>query len=112
MFLPLTKDEVKQILKLLLKDVRKMLDKQNLKIMLSDSAIDLLADIGYEPQFGARPMKRVLQKEVINPLSKKLIAGSFNSGDLIMVDTNKEGLTFKIKKGSQEEIEEPVVQDI
>lgn len=112
MFLPLTKDEVKQILKLLLKDVRKMLAKQNLKIALSDSAIDLLADIGYEPQFGARPMKRVLQKEVINPLSKKLIAGSFNPGDLIMVDTNKEGLTFKIKKGSQEEVEEPVVQDI
>ena len=108
MFLPLTKEEVKQILKLLLKDVHAMLDKQDLKIELSDNAIDLLADIGYEPQFGARPMKRVLQKEIINPLSKKLIAGAFNFGDVIMVDTNKEGLTFDVKKGSQEKIEEPV----
>lgn len=94
MFLPLNKDEIKKIAGLLLKKVRKNLAKQELKMELSDSALDLLADLGYEPQFGARPLKRVIQKEIVNPLSKLVLAGSFVSGETIYVGTDEKGFTF------------------
>jgi ATP-dependent Clp protease ATP-binding subunit ClpB len=94
MFLPLTKAEIRQILTLLLKKVSGMLAKQGLVIKVSDRALDLLADLGYDPQFGARPMKRTLQKEVVNELSKHLLAGEFGPGDTIYVDTDSKGIAF------------------
>ncbi|MEL6844427.1 MAG: AAA family ATPase, partial [Bacteroidota bacterium] len=94
MFLPLTKDEIKQILNILLRKVRKMLNRQGIVLKLSDSAASHLAELGYDPQFGARPLKRVLQKEVINELSKLVLGGEFISGDTIYVDMDKQGLTF------------------
>lgn len=95
MFLPLTPEEIKQILTLLLKGVEKMLAKQGIIIKVSERALDFLADLGYEPQFGARPMKRVLQKEVVNVISKRILAGEFGAGDTIYVHTDYVGLTFK-----------------
>jgi len=94
MFLPLTKDEIKQIMRLLLRKVDKMLEQQGLLLKLSPQAEDLLAGLGYDPQFGARPMKRVLQKEVINELSKLVLAGAFTAGDTIYVDSDGDELTF------------------
>ncbi|MEM9990453.1 MAG: ATP-dependent chaperone ClpB [Bacteroidota bacterium] len=95
MFLPLTKAEIKDILKLLLRKVDKMLAKQGLLVKVSDRAMDWLADLGYDPQFGARPMKRVLQKEVSNELSKHILAGEFGIGDTVYVHADYVGLTFK-----------------
>ncbi len=94
MFLPLTKNEIKQILELLLKKTRKMMGKKGITLKLTDHAKDLLADLGYDPQFGARPLKRVLQKEVINELSKQLLSGEYDSGDTIYIDTDAKGLVF------------------
>ncbi len=94
MFLPLTRNEIHQILDLLLQGVNKMLNKQGIMLRLSNSAKDLLTDLGYDPQFGARPMKRVVQKEVINELSKFVLSGEFGPGDTIYVDTDAKGLTF------------------
>jgi ATP-dependent Clp protease ATP-binding subunit ClpB len=94
-FLPLTRGEIRQILQLQLQKVQKMLNRQRIVIRVSDSALDLLADLGYEPQFGARPMKRVLQKEVINELSRLVISGEFGPGDTIYIHTDPKGLTFK-----------------
>lgn len=94
MFLPLSRAEIKQILKLLLRKVDKMMAKQGMVVKLSEKALDHLSDLGYDPQFGARPMKRVLQKEVTNELSKLVIGGSFSPGDTIYIDTNKQGLVF------------------
>ena len=94
MFLPLTKEEIKQIMRLLLRKVDKMLARQGMVIKLSPAAEGLLADLGYDPQFGARPMKRVLQKEVINELSKLVLAGTFTAGDTIYVDEKEDELTF------------------
>ncbi|MCB9267507.1 MAG: type VI secretion system ATPase TssH, partial [Lewinellaceae bacterium] len=94
MFLPLTREEIKQIMRLLLRKVDKMLAQQSLVLRLSPAAEDLLADLGYDPQFGARPMKRVLQKEVINELSKLVLAGAFSAGDTIYVDEKKDELIF------------------
>jgi len=97
MFLPLTKEEIKQIAGLVLNKLRKNLEIQGLKIEFSDSAMDLLADLGYEPQFGARPLKRVIQKEITNELSKFLLAGDYADGETIYVGTDSKGFTFGSK---------------
>ncbi|MBK9212796.1 MAG: AAA family ATPase [Saprospiraceae bacterium] len=85
MFTPLSKSEVQQILLILIQDVDEMLQKQGLKMELDQAAKDLLVDIGYDPQFGARPLKRTIQRELINLLSKAILAGTFTSGDTIKV---------------------------
>lgn len=94
MFLPLTRTEIHQIAKLLLKKVEKMLGRQGMVMRISEQALDWLADLGYDPQFGARPMKRVLQKELINVLSKKLLASEFAAGDTIYIDAPDDELEF------------------
>jgi ATP-dependent Clp protease ATP-binding subunit ClpB len=94
MFLPLTRLEIHQILRLLLKKIEKMLARQGMALQISDKALDHLADLGYDPQFGARPLKRVLQREVINELSKLVIANTFSAGDTIYIDAGKDGLSF------------------
>lgn len=111
MFLPLTKEEIKQILKLLLRKVDKMLARQGMVLKLSEEAADHLAELGYDPQFGARPMKRVLQKEVVNELSKLVLAGDFTAGDTIYVGVKNDTLSFgkepeEEKKEVKEEAEE------
>ena len=103
MFLPLTRQEIHQIMELLLKKVRKMLDKQGIQLELSEEAKNLLSGLGYDPQFGARPMKRVLQKEVTNELSKLVLSGEFGPGDTIYVHTDPKGLTFSRKSPEAEE---------
>ncbi len=85
MFTPLSKSEVQQILLILIQDVDEMLQKQGLKMELDQAAKDFLVDIGYDPQFGARPLKRTIQRELINLLSKAILAGTFTSGDTIKV---------------------------
>ncbi len=95
MFRPLSKAEIRQILELMLKSIRKRLAKQGLSIWFSDRSLDHLADLGYEPQFGARPMKRVLQSHVVNELSKHLLSGKFDAGSTVYVDVNeKDQLLF------------------
>ena len=102
MFLPLTLEEIKKILGLLLKKTHKMLAKQGIVLSLTDAAKDHLANLGYDPQFGARPLKRVIQREVINELSKEVLAGKFISGDTIYVGLDKKGLTFSKTKPKSE----------
>ncbi len=94
MFTPLSKEEIRQILTLLLKKVDKMLGRQGIILRMSDAAKDFLGELGYDPQFGARPMKRVLQREVIDELSKLVISGIFTAGDTIYVDLKKDELHF------------------
>jgi len=94
MFTPLTKEEIKEIAGLLLNDVRKNLNRRGLNIEVSDNAMNLLADKGYDPQFGARPLKRVIQKEIVNQLSRYVLASEFTEGETIYVDTDKNGFTF------------------
>ena len=94
MFLPLNREEIKKILRILLRKVHKQMAQQDIAIKLSESAIDLLANLGYDPQFGARPMKRVLQKEVVNELAKHVLSGNYGAGDTIYIHTDPKGLTF------------------
>ena len=97
MFLPLTRNEIKQIARLLLRKTEKMLARQGMIIKVSDRALDWLADRGYDPQFGARPMKRTLQADLADELSKDLIAGKFVAGDTIYTDVGDNKLVFSKK---------------
>ena len=100
MFLPLSKSEIKLIAKILLKKVSKNLATQEISIEFSETAMDLLADLGYDPQIGARPLKRVIEKEIINELSKEVLKGTYGSGDTIYIGTDKKGFTFDNKKSN------------
>ena len=108
MFLPLTKEEIGKILDIQMKGINKLLKSQELRIELAPSASKLLIDLGYDPQFGARPLKRVLQKELVNELSKQLLSGDYLPGDVIVAEGNNTGLTFHKKK---EVMTEPVTEN-
>ena len=103
MFLPLTKAEIKLIAELMLKGVRGNLINRNIHLELNDQAMNLLADLGYDPQFGARPLKRVIQKEITNELSKFILSGKVSDGDLIEISTDARGFKFDVKEGEFEE---------
>ncbi len=103
MFLPLRKDEIERILLMQVAGINKMLKRQELSMSLDEKAIDLLVDAGYDPQFGARPMKRVLQKELVNELSKLILSGKYLPGDTIIVSGTNLGLTFSKKNGDKDE---------
>jgi ATP-dependent Clp protease ATP-binding subunit ClpB len=91
-FKPLTLKEIKQIVDLQLKSVRKMLEEKNIKLEVTDEARERLATIGYDPTFGARPLKRVIQKYIINGLSEKLLEGSIAEGDTVHVKIDSRGM--------------------
>ena len=94
MFLPLSREEIKKIAGLLLRKLKKNLARQGLKIEITPTAMDLLAELGYDPQFGARPLKRVIQNEIINELSKFVLGGTLVDGDTIYVTTDNKGFVF------------------
>ena len=112
MFLPLSREEIKKILKILLRKTEKMVAQQGMKMVLTEPAQDLLAEMGYDPQFGARPLKRVLQREITNQLSKHLLSGEFASGDTIFVNAEKGKLSFDKKeiKSTQKIAAKPVAK--
>jgi len=94
MFLPLSKEEIKKIALLLLKKIKKNLANRELNLEISDKALNLLADLGYDPQFGARPLKRVIEVELVNELAVQVLSGQFSEGDTIYVDADNKGFVF------------------
>jgi len=90
----LTLEEVEQIVELQMREIAKRLEEQGLQVELTDAARKWLADEGYDPQFGARPLRRALQRHVESPLSIKLLRGDFQSGDRVLVDVTEKGLIF------------------
>ena len=97
MFLPLSKEEIKKIASIQIKSLTKNLKEQGLTLEVSESALSLLADLGYEPQFGARPLKRVIQKEIVNELAKLLLGGELVKDGTILLDTDAKGFLFNGK---------------
>ena len=95
MFTPLTKDNIKEIVRLQLEHLKKMLDKQQITLDATEEAIDYLADKGYDPQFGARPVKRTIQKEVLNNMSKSLLSGEIKSDSVVLLDAFDNSLVFR-----------------
>lgn len=94
MFLPLTKPEIQQIVELQMKHVASMLKAQGYRLRWTPAAIERLADLGYDPEFGARPVKRAIQQNVLNDLSKKCLAEEVLRDRPITIDAGEQGLTF------------------
>ena len=92
MFLPLTE---KQIVLLQIKSVQKMLAGNGVELELTDAALDFLSQVGYDPEFGARPVKRAIQRYLLNDLSKKLLAQEVDRSKAIIVDAQGDGLVFR-----------------
>jgi ATP-dependent Clp protease ATP-binding subunit ClpB len=96
LFKPLLKSEIRKIVDLQLKRVQKMLKEKEITLAVSDEAKDWLAQLGYDVTYGARPLKRVIQKYLVNPLSQELLAGNFGDGDTIKVSVGESAkLVFK-----------------
>lgn len=94
MFRPLEKDQIKQIVNLQITGIQKLLASQEVKLEVSENAVKLIANEGYDPEFGARPVKRALQRMLLNDLSKKLIAGEVDRSKPIFVDAENGKLVF------------------
>ncbi|MBZ0326487.1 MAG: ATP-dependent chaperone ClpB [Altibacter sp.] len=95
MFTPLTKSNIKDIVGLQLKGVTKMLQKQQITLDATDEAIAYLSERGFDPQYGARPVKRVIQKEVLNALSKEILSGNVTTDSIILLDSFNDTLVFR-----------------
>jgi ATP-dependent Clp protease ATP-binding subunit ClpB len=94
MFLPLDRDEIEQIVRLQIEGICRMLAESGVTLQLTDAAIAFIASTGYDPEFGARPVKRAIQRYLLNDLSKKLLAQEVDRTKPIHVDVAGDGLRF------------------
>jgi len=92
----LTEEHIKQIVDLLLQDVQERLSERKMELKLTDLAKSWLVKEGYDPMYGARPLRRAIQHYVENPLSKKILDGEFKEGDIILTDSTEEGIVFSL----------------
>lgn len=95
MFTPLTLEDINKIVRLQLSQLKKLLAKQHITIDATEEAITYLSTKGYDPQYGARPIKRVLQKEVLNSLSKELLSGTVKADSIVLIDSFNDTLVFR-----------------
>ena len=97
MFLPLNKEEIAQVVELQLNSVKKMLTAQGFDLQWTSKAVDFLTEVGYDPEFGARPVKRAIQRYVLNDLSKKILSEAVLRDKPILIDANEDELIFSNK---------------
>ena len=95
MFQPLNKNEIEQIVRLQINGIKKMLEENGVTLQMSDQAVDFIATAGYDPEFGARPVKRAIQRYLLNDLSKKLLSQEVDRTKPIIVERSSEGLIFR-----------------
>jgi ATP-dependent Clp protease ATP-binding subunit ClpB len=94
LFHPLTRDDLSKIVDIQLRNVAKLLQEKGYTLEVSEAAREYLAEVGYDPDFGARPLKRAIQRELQDPLALAILSGEFREGDIISVDRGEDGLTF------------------
>ena len=107
MFLPLTKENVKEIVQIQLNNLTKLLEEKSINLIVTKDAFNHIADVGYDPFFGARPIKRTIQKEVLNELSKALLAGKVDTNHNVVMDVFDSKVIFRKPITEQEEISIP-----
>ena len=95
MFEPLTRDNVTEIVRIQFNQIQKQLAEQQITINITQEAIEWLSELGYDPQFGARPVKRVIQKQILNELSKQILAGKINRDKEIIIDMFENKFVFR-----------------
>ncbi|HMA61537.1 MAG TPA: hypothetical protein VKP78_02695, partial [bacterium] len=94
-FMPLLKDQIKEIVKLQFDRLTKTLDKKKINAILEENALELLAEESWDPVYGARPVRRTIQNDVLNPMAEKIISGEFGAGDTVHIDAKDGKLVFK-----------------
>ena len=99
LFKPLNQSEILSIVEIQLKQLKFMLAKKNIQLDVSDEAKKWIANKGFDPQFGARPLKRVVQKEVLNPLSKEILSNQIKEGGHVILDHFEEENNLVFRKG-------------
>jgi ATP-dependent Clp protease ATP-binding subunit ClpB len=102
-FHPLTKEDLKKIVDIQLERVSKLMAQRNLTLKVDSSARAYLAEEGYDPDFGARPLKRTIQREVQDPLALKVISGEISEGDTVKVSKGADGLEFETIESKKSE---------
>jgi len=95
MFTPLTRGDVRKIVEIQLTNLKRMLLEKDIKLVVTEHAFDHIAEVGYDPQFGARPVKRVIQKQVLNELSKALLSGTIDTSDNVVMDVFDQKVVFR-----------------
>jgi ATP-dependent Clp protease ATP-binding subunit ClpB len=95
MFEPLSREHVREIVGLQMKHITRQLAEMGIELQADEAALDWLAQLGYDPQFGARPLKRVLQKRVVNELSKRILAGEVHKDSRILLACDGPELVFR-----------------
>ncbi|MEL6325937.1 MAG: ATP-dependent chaperone ClpB [Cyanobacteria bacterium J06626_23] len=98
LFHPLSKDELRSIVVIQLKRIHQLLADQKIKLKLSDAAIDHVAEVGYDPVYGARPLKRAIQRELENPIATKILENTFTEGSTVLIDFIEGRLKFQVKE--------------
>ena len=93
-FHPLDKAQIKAIARIQLRGLEKRLAERGIGIAISDAAFDLLGNVGFDPVYGARPLKRAIQQQLENPLAQQILSGAFGSGDVVKVDAEAGRLVF------------------
>ena len=104
MFEPLSREQVKDIVTIQFEQIKKQLEEQGFKISITPEATDWLSQLGYDPQFGARPVKRVMQKQVLNELSKQLLAGTIQKDKEIILDMFDNSFVFRNKETTNQKL--------
>ncbi len=99
MFKPLNKEEIKDIVKIQLSDIQKMLAQNQVNLEITDRALDWISEAGFDPQYGARPLKRVIQKSILNELSREIISGKVVKENIVKIDYHDGKITFQNSGG-------------
>ncbi len=106
LFNPLTRKEVREIARIQLRRVEQRLEKQNLRLQVTDAALDWLAEKGFDINYGARPLKRVIERSVVDPLALKILAGEILPGQTVVVDVAPDGSSLSFTAQTETETAE------
>ena len=105
MFEPLMRDDIKEIIRIQLNDLKVQLAKSGVDLEFTEYALEYLAENGFDPQFGARPLKRLIQKQIVNQLSKKLLSGTIDKSKPVLVDVFDGTVVFRNDAISKKSVE-------
>ena len=95
-FHPLSREHIHAIAKLQLQYLRERLQRRDMNVQLSAAALDRLAESGFDPVFGARPLKRAIQQQLETPLAREIVAGRFGPGDTVLADVDNDKIVFRL----------------
>jgi ATP-dependent Clp protease ATP-binding subunit ClpB len=101
-FHSLSRDQIMQIVDIQMRGLRRRLEERHMTVDLTDAAREFLVGEGFDPNYGARPLKRTIQRRILDPLAFKVLDGTFKDGDRVLVDAGEDGITFEKAREAEE----------